>query len=162
MDIVGFLDNITHNGALVTFIISMIPVIELRGAIPIGISLGLSKTSALCIAIIGNMLPVPFIIVFIREIFAFMRKRMPFLENFVSKMEHKVETKRDFIYKWQLLGLALVVAVPLPGTGAWTGALIAALMDIRLSRAVPSIFLGIVVAGLLVTGITFGFGSIFA
>lgn len=159
---VEFLKNLTDNSALVTFIISMIPVIELRGAIPIGVSLGLSHISALCISVIGNMLPVPFIIVFIRQIFAFMRKHMPFLNNFVAKMEQKVENNRDFIYKWQLLGLALFVAIPLPGTGAWTGALIAAFMDIRLRRAVPSILLGVIVAGLLITGITYGFTGIFA
>lgn len=162
MDIATFVQSFTENGYLVTFIISMIPVAELRLAIPVGVSLGLTHTQALVTAMLGNMVPIPFIIVFIRRIFAFMRRHMPFLESVVSALERKAESKRDYILKWSLLGLTLFVAVPLPGTGAWSGALIAAVMDIRLKSALPAILVGVIIAGLIVTGITFGFTNIFA
>ena len=132
---------------LATFIISMIPVIELRGAIPIGVGLGLSHVEAMGISIIGNMLPVPFIILFIRPIF---------------RWKAKAEGKWDRIHRFQFFALTLFVAIPLPGTGAWTGALIAAVMNMRLRNALPSILLGVMLAGVLVTGLTYGFTSVFA
>ncbi len=161
MDIVAFVEKFTNNPELITFIVSMLPVIELRGAIPIGVGLGLGTFEALIISVIGNMLPVPFIIIFIRKIFAWMRKHLPKLGGLVDRMEKKVEDKKEFMYKWQLLGLLILVAIPLPGTGAWTGALVAAIMDIRLRTAFPVIFAGVIIAGLLVTGITYGFVELF-
>jgi len=157
-----FFEHMTGNGWLAAFLISMVPVAELRLAIPVGVSMGLSHLQALCVSVIGNMVPVPFIIVFIRRVFAFLRRHAPFLERAVRSLEKKAESKRAYIYKWQLFGLMLLVAVPLPGTGAWTGALVAALMDIRLSRALPAILLGVLAAGIIVTGITFGFSNFFA
>lgn len=140
---------------------SMVPVVELRGAIPVGVACGLSHFAAMAIAVVGNLLPVPFIIVFIRRIFDWMKRKIPKLNRFVERMEKKAESKRDYIRKWQALGLLIFVAIPLPGTGAWTGALIAGLMDIRLKSSFPAIAAGVIIAGLLVTGITFGFTSIF-
>lgn len=146
---------------LATFIISMIPVIELRGAIPIGVSLGLSHVEAMGISIIGNMLPVPFIILFIRPIFKWMTKKSDKLGRLATKLETKAEGKWDKIHRYQFFALTLFVAIPLPGTGAWSGALIAAVMNMRLRNALPSILLGVLIAGILVTGITYGFTSIF-
>lgn len=146
---------------LATFIISMIPVIELRGAIPIGVSLGLSHVEAMGISIIGNMLPVPFIILFIRPIFKWMTKKSEKLGRLAAKLETKAEGKWDKIHRYQFFALTLFVAIPLPGTGAWSGALIAAVMNMRLRNALPSILLGVLIAGILVTGITYGFTSIF-
>lgn len=147
---------------LATFIISMIPVIELRGAIPIGVSLGLSHVEAMGVSIIGNMLPVPFIILFIRPIFRWMTKKSGKLARLAEKLEAKAEGKWDKIHRYQFFALTLFVAIPLPGTGAWSGALIAAVMNMRLRNALPSILLGVLIAGVLVTGITYGFTSIFA
>lgn len=147
---------------LATFIISMIPVIELRGAIPIGVSLGLSHVEAMGVSIIGNMLPVPFIILFIRPIFRWMTKKSGKLARLAEKLEAKAEGKWDKIHRYQFFALTLFVAIPLPGTGAWSGALIAAVMNMRLRNALPSILLGVLIAGMLVTGITYGFTSIFA
>lgn len=147
---------------LATFIISMIPVIELRGAIPIGVSLGLSHVEAMGVSIIGNMLPVPFIILFIRPIFRWMTKKSGKLARLAEKLEAKAEGKWDRIHRYQFFALTLFVAIPLPGTGAWSGALIAAVMNMRLRNALPSILLGVLIAGVLVTGITYGFTSIFA
>lgn len=146
---------------LATFIISMIPVIELRGAIPIGVSLGLSHAEAMGISIIGNMLPVPFIILFIRPIFRWMTKKSGKLARLAEKLEAKAEGKWDRIHRYQFFALTLFVAIPLPGTGAWSGALIAAVMNMRLRNALPSILLGVLIAGILVSGITYGFTSIF-
>lgn len=146
---------------LATFIISMIPVIELRGAIPIGVSLGLSHAEAMGISIIGNMLPVPFIILFIRPIFRWMTRKSGKLARLAEKLEAKAEGKWDRIHRYQFFALTIFVAIPLPGTGAWSGALIAAVMNMRLRNALPSILLGVLIAGILVSGITYGFTSIF-
>lgn len=146
---------------LATLIISMIPVIELRGAIPIGVSLGLSHAEAMGISIIGNMLPVPFIILFIRPIFRWMTRKSGKLARLAEKLETKAEGKWDKIHRYQFFALTIFVAIPLPGTGAWSGALIAAVMNMRLRNALPSILLGVLIAGVLVSGITYGFTSIF-
>ena len=146
---------------LATLIISMIPVIELRGAIPIGVGLGLSHAEAMGISIIGNMLPVPFIILFIRPIFRWMTRKSGKLARLAEKLETKAEGKWDKIHRYQFFALTIFVAIPLPGTGAWSGALIAAVMNMRLRNALPSILLGVVIAGVLVTGLTYGFTSIF-
>ncbi|MBQ4321355.1 MAG: small multi-drug export protein [Oscillospiraceae bacterium] len=140
----------------------MVPVIELRGAIPIGVGLGMSPLAALGVSIVGNLVPVPFIILFIRKIFRWMRRHMPRLEKLVSRMEEKAEKHKDLVTKWEFLGLLILVAIPLPGTGAWTGALVAALMDLRLKKSFPAIFTGVVIAGLIVTGITYGFVNLFS
>lgn len=145
---------------LVTFITALLPIIELRGALPLGVSLGLPHMTAYIAAVIGNLLPVPFIIIFVRRIFAWLKKHIPALGGFVSKLEHRAESKREYIYKWQLFGLFLLVAIPLPGTGAWTGALVAALLDLRLKRAFPAIALGVAAAGLIVLAITYGVSHI--
>ena len=146
---------------LATLIISMIPVIERRGAIPLGVSLGLSHAEAMGISIIGNMLPVPFIILFIRPIFRWMTKKSGKLARLAEKLETKAEGKWDKIHRYQFFALTIFVAIPLPGTGAWSGALIAAVMNMRLRNALPSILLGVLIAGILVSGITYGFTSIF-
>ena len=138
------------------FLVAMIPVVELRGAIPIGCGLGLPAFEVFVAAVLGNLLPVPFIILFIRKIFILIRKWWPWLNNMVTRLENKALSKSDFIHKYELLGLALFVAIPLPGTGAWTGALIAALMDIRIKRSLPAIFIGVIVAGAIITLLSYG------
>lgn len=159
--IVNALTGADLGAYFVTLIVSMIPVIELRGAIPLGVGLGLSHFDAMWVSMLGNMLPVPFIILFIRPIFKWMTRKSEKLGRVVEKLEARAEGKWDKVHKYQFFGLAIFVGIPLPGTGAWTGALIAAVMDMRLRTALPSITLGVVMAGLLVTGITYGFTSIF-
>ena len=161
MELAAQLQGVIDSSALITFIVSMVPVIELRGAIPIGVGLGMSPLAALGISIVGNLVPVPVIILFIRKIFQWMRRHMPRLEKLVSRMEEKAEKHKDLVTKWEFWGLLILVAIPLPGTGAWTGALVAALMDLRLKKSFPAIFTGVVIAGLIVTGITYGFVNIF-
>lgn len=146
---------------LVTMAVSMLPVLELRGAIPFGVGLGLNPWQAMIASIIGNMIPVPFIILFIRRIFTWLRKKSSRLESFVGRLEARAEGKWEKVHRYETLGLIILVAIPLPGTGAWTGALIAALMNMSLKRAMLPIFIGVVIAGLLITGLTFGFTAVF-
>lgn len=147
--------------SLLTFLISMVPVIELRGALPIGVAYGLSPVFSLILSIIGNLLPLPFIILFIRRIFEFIRKHMPRLDGLVTHLENRAESKKSTVKKYEFWGLFLFVAIPLPGTGGWTGALIAAMLGMRLKNALPPIILGVITAGLIVFSITYGATLIF-
>ncbi len=133
------------------FIISMIPIVELRGAIPAGIALGIHPIVVYILCVIGNMLPVPFILWLIRPVFGFLKKTK--LLHFIQKIEDKAMNKSESIQKRSILGLILFVAIPLPGTGAWTGALIASMLNMRYKNALPAILLGVLIAGVLVTGI---------
>ena len=143
---------------LLTMLISMVPVVELRGGIPAGVAMGLPIPTALFSAVLGNMLPVPFVILFIRRIFRWVRVHIPRLGSFVDRIEARAYTKmrNESLVRWEAWGLLLFVAIPLPGTGAWTGSLIAALMDLRLKNAVPVIFVGVVIAGLIITALAYG------
>ncbi|MBR6532860.1 MAG: small multi-drug export protein [Clostridia bacterium] len=143
---------------IVTFLISMVPIIELRGALPIATEklLDLDWWVALPVAIIGNIVPVPFIIIFIKKIFAWMSKQKGFLAKVVTKMEEKAFSKKDTIEKYGPWGLWLFVAIPLPGTGAWTGALIAAMMGISLKKSFPAIATGVITAGVVVAFVSYG------
>ncbi len=146
---------------LITFFVAMLPIIELRGAIPLGVSMGLPHITSMIVSVIGNLVPVPFIFLFIRRIFNWMRKKNGKLGSFVDRMERKAYSKRDLVRRFQALGLLLLVAIPLPGTGAWTGALVAVILGIRLKLSLPAIVIGVLIAAVLVTGITFGFTEIF-
>lgn len=134
---------------------SMVPIIELRGALPSGVAMGLNPWTAFAVSVIGNMVPVPFIILFIRKILNWM-KRFDKFRRIAEKLENKAKKHEDRIVKYEALGLFILVALPLPGTGAWTGSLVAAIFDIRLRSAVPVIFAGVVTAGLIVLFITYG------
>ena len=134
--------------------IAAVPVVELRGAIPAGAAAGLSPWAACAAAVIGNLLPVPFIVLSVRQIFDRLRKHPFFAPKYA--LERRAHLKGRLVWKYRLLGLTLFVAVPLPGTGAWTGALVAAFLHIRLRHALPAIALGVLVAGVLVTLMTIG------
>jgi len=162
LELAAQLQEVINSSGLVTFLVSMVPVIELRGAIPIGVGMGLSPLAALGISIVGNLVPVPFIILFIRKIFQWMRRHIPRLDGLVGRMERKADKHRDLVLRWEFWGLLILVAIPLPGTGAWTGALVAALMDLRMKKAFPAISVGVVIAGIIVTGITCGFVNLFS
>ena len=111
---------------------AMVPVVELRGAIPYGVLAGLSVPTAFILAVIGNLVPI----------------------------EAKAEKNKEVVLKYQFWGLVILVAIPLPGTGAWTGALVAAMMDMRLKRAMPAITLGVFIAGIIVTTLTYGIDAL--
>lgn len=147
----------THTGnVIMTALISMVPVLELRAAIPAGVAAGLSVKEALFIAVVGNMVPIPIIILFVRKVFDFMRTKSQRLDRLVCRFEAKAEKQSAMIDKYEWWGLAILVAIPLPGTGAWTGALVAAMLNMRLKRALPAIFIGVVIAGIIVSYITYG------
>lgn len=140
---------------LVAFLISLCPILELRGGMIAARILDLGFTEAFLICFAGNMIPIPFILLFIRKIFKFMR-RFKHFSKIVDKLEARSEKKKDTIVKYKEWGLLLFVAVPLPGTGGWTGSLIAALMDLRMKKCLPIIALGVFIAGLIMSLITYG------
>ena len=141
---------------LITFLVGMIPIIELRGAIPIGVGIGLSYFEAFIISFIGNIVPVYFIVKFIRPLFDFFGKWKFFkvIIDFVKEKATKKIEKDNKLQNYTALGLFLFVAIPLPGTGAWTGALIANFLGLPPKKAVPPIILGVLVAGIIVLTIT--------
>lgn len=137
---------------LTTFAMSMVPVVELRGGIPYGLSQGLEWPLVYLIAVVGNLLPIPFILLFVRRILQWM-KRYERLGRIAKRLEARAAKRSDRVRKSEVIGLCMFVAIPLPGTGAWTGALIAALMDMRLKKALPSITVGVLIAGAIVTAV---------
>jgi len=145
---------------LVTLLVSMLPVLELRGAIPLGVSLGLNVLPATLISVVGNMIPVPFIILFIRKILDWLCEKSDLLKKLIENKIRRTLRHSDKLYRSQVLGLIILVAIPLPGTGAWTGALLAALLNIRLKVAFPAISAGVLVAAVLVSGLTYGFRAL--
>ena len=161
MELFEFLTGTTSGKCLFTMLVSMIPVIELRGGLPFGVALGLPYYLAFPAAVIGNLIPPPFIIVYIRRIFELMRRYLPWLNGVVDKLERKAHLKRRTVSKYKYLGLILFVAVPLPGTGAWTGSLAAAFLDMPLRKALPSVFVGVLIAGVAISMLTFGVTSLF-
>jgi len=140
---------------ILTFFISMLPFVELRGAIPVAAIHGLDFAVAFPVAILGNLIPVPFIILFIRKIFSWMRRVFPRLNRLVDRLEEKGKSKKEQIERGAFWGLFVLVAIPLPGTGAWTGALVAAMLDMRLKRAFPAIALGVVGAGIIMAVLSY-------
>ena len=141
---------------IMTFLVSMAPVVELRGAIPLGVAHGLSLPVVVAISIAGNMVPVPFIILFIRKIFAWLKKRNKRMSTFILKLENRASRQSKLVIDYQMIGLCILVAIPLPGTGAWTGALVAAILELRLKNALPAIFLGVCIAAFIVSCLTKG------
>ena len=142
-----------------TLLMAMTPVVELRGAIPYGLANGLNPWLTYLAAVIGTMVPVPFIMIFIRQVFFWLRQRSKWLGDRVDWIIQRAERKSELVRKYALVGLTILVAIPLPGTGAWTGALVAALMDIRLRQSFPAVFLGVLIAGVIVTAIGLGVAS---
>jgi len=137
-----------------------VPVLELRGAIPAGIAAGLPPAAAAAAAILGNLVPIPFLILLLRRIFGWLRKSS-WVGPKIDWLERRAHLKGRMVRKYRLPGLIILVAIPLPGTGAWTGALVAALLDIRMRHALPAIFLGVVIAGAIVTTLTYGVVQLF-
>lgn len=139
----------------VVFIISMVPILELRGGLLVAPLLNVPITAAVPLCIIGNILPIPFILLFIKKIFKWMKK-VHICEKLITKLEDRAVKKSGSIKKAEFLGLALFVGIPLPGTGAWTGSLIAALLNIDFKKAVLAELLGIAMATVIMSILGYG------
>lgn len=140
---------------IIAFIVSMLPILELRGGLIAAKLMDIDFFKAFAICFIGNMLPIPFILLFIRKIFGLLKK-IPAVEKSIEKLEARSIRKADNVKKYRLWGLFLFVAIPLPGTGAWTGALIADLLDIRIKHSLPTIAAGVLVAGVIISALSYG------
>ncbi len=140
---------------LVIFIISMIPILELRGGLVAASLLQVPITTAIPICIIGNVIPVPFILLFIRQIFKLLRN-VKGIGGLIRKLEARAMGKSDSIRKYEFWGLVLFVGVPLPGTGAWTGSLIAALLEVDFKKAILAVLLGIAMATVIMSVVSYG------
>jgi len=136
---------------------SMLPIIELRGAIPLGAALGLEWWLCYILAVIGNILPVPFILLFIKKIIKWMSScRISFFNKLANWIIRKAEKNRDRIEKYSFWGVCIFVAIPLPMTGAWTGLLVAAFIDMKFWKALLSCFIGVLIAGTVMSLASYG------
>ena len=140
---------------VLTFAAAMVPVLELRGAIPLGAAAGLPLGEAATIAVAGNLVPVPFIILLGRRVANWLRGTR-FFGPKIAWLERRAHLKGRLVRKYRLLGLAILVGIPLPGTGAWTGALVASVLDIRMRHALPAIFAGLLMAAGITAAVTMG------
>ena len=140
---------------LIIFIISMVPILELRGGLIAAALLKVNFFTAIIICILGNLIPIPFILLFITPIFRWL-KRTKLFKPLVEKLEKKSIIKSDQIKKYEFLGLVLFVGIPLPGTGAWTGSLIASLLDIKFKKAFPAIICGLILATIIMSTLSYG------
>ncbi len=142
------------------FLVSMLPLIELRGGLIIASLLGVPIVEASIICVIANLVPVPFILFFIKKIFAFMKKHN-ILTGMVEKLEERARKKSEGVKTGEFIFLLLFVGIPLPGTGAWTGSLIAAIMDFDLKNALSAILFGLALAVFIMDILSYGvLGSI--
>ena len=140
---------------LKTLVTAMLPILEIRGAIPVGVASGLDPWLAFAVGFVGNMLPIPILILLTRKIIEWLKKHN-MLVKLTEWLENKGSKGAQKVQKYSFWGLFILVAIPLPGTGAWTGALVASLLDMRLKRALPAIAMGVAVAGLIVLLVTYG------
>ena len=134
---------------IMVMVMAMVPVVELRGAIPVGIALGLSPFWSMIISVIGSTLPVPFILIGIRPLFSYLKK-IDSIQHIIERITKNAMNKSSRVTKYGFLGLIVFVGIPLPGTGAWSGSLIAALLDMRIKRALLAIFFGNLIAGTII------------
>lgn len=140
---------------LIVFVISMIPILELRGSILAAGFMDVSFLETYIVAVLGNLLPIPFILIFIKKILEWMKTTKMF-GKLACKLEEKALSKRAQIDKYGAFGLFLFVAIPLPGTGAWTGALLSVLLGMKPSKSFLCIVLGVLAAGLVMSLLSFG------
>lgn len=158
--LIQFFSQFHLSGEAVAFLTSMLPFVELRGGIVIARLMEVPFATAFLVCYLGNMVPIPFILLFIRKIFKLMRKWRPF-EKLITKIELRAMRKSDKVQKYRLMGLFIFVAIPLPGTGAWMGALVADLLDIQIKKALPAIAAGVLCAGIIMSILAYFFPSLF-
>ena len=140
---------------VLVFIVSLFPILEMRGGLLAATLLDVTMWKAVIIAAIGNFIPIPFILLFVKKVFAWLKKTRLF-RPFVEKLENRALGKREQVEKYTFWGLALFVGIPLPGTGAWTGSLIAALIDMDFKKAIKSELVGLCLCAVIMTIISYG------
>lgn len=145
---------------LVVIFFSMLPVIELRGAIPLGISLGLSPIHSAILSIIGNIIIIPFLLKLLQPIMAYLEKTH-FFSKTVGWVKKRSMKKAAIVKKYSLIGLFIFVAIPIPTTGVWTGSVIATLLKLNFKKAFFAMSLGIILAGIIVFSLSYGLTTIF-
>ena len=152
-------ENLLHCAA--TLGMAAVPVVELRGAIPFGLAFGLPADLVFLLAVVGNMLPMPFLLFFVRKVFRLLRQR-PWWGEKIDRLESRAHLKGRMVRKYRILGLIILVAIPLPGTGAWTGALVATIFRIPIRKALPALLIGVLIAGAIVTAVSCGVISLWS
>ncbi len=157
-----FVDNFSDklSGEAISFLVSMLPILELRGGLIVAKLMEVDFYKAFIICFMGNILPIPFILLFIRKIFNLL-KRNKNIAKIIDKIEARSVRKAEKVKKYRLWGLFILVAIPLPGTGAWTGALVADLFDIRIKHSFPTICTGVLVAGMIMSALSYGLFGLF-
>lgn len=158
--LIAFFEGAGIPRELVAFLVSMLPIVELRGGIPVAALLGIDFLPALTLCVLGNLLPIPFILLLIIPIFNWMKKTKLF-SPLVAKLESKTLSKRDRLEKGEFWGLMIFVGIPLPGTGAWTGALLAALLGIKFKKAIVAIICGVLIAAAIMSILFYAAPDIF-
>ena len=149
------LTSLKYGKELIIFIISLFPILELRGGLIAAALLDVSFIRSFIICYIGNILPVPFILMFITPLFTKLKKTK-LLKGIVNKLENKANNKKEQIEKYKYWGLFLFVGIPLPGTGAWTGSLIACMLDMDKKKSFLTVMLGVLLAGIIMSILSFG------
>lgn len=140
--------HISAYGAV--FIVSMIPLIELRGSVIVGTAFGLPWLNVLLLSIVGNLLPIPFILIFGKKLIAWL-KTLPMLARLTNWYEARLLSKSDTIQKYAFYGLWIFVGIPIPGTGAWSGSVIASLLDVSPKKSFAAVICGVITAGIIMT-----------
>ena len=157
--LVEFFGN-TIPAELTIFLISLLPILELRGGMIAAALLGVPFGRAFLICLIGNLLPLPFILWLIRPFFNWLKGR-PKLKKVADFLERKTEKNKDKVLKYEIFGLLLFVAIPLPGTGGWTGSLVAAMLDMPIKKSLPTVAVGVLIAGFIMAAVTYGLPALF-
>ena len=152
-----FSDSVSHE--IIIFLTSLLPVLECRGGMILAKLFEINFFKAFAICYVGNMIPMPFILLFIKQIFKLMKK-YNILVGFIEKLEGKTAKNADKVLKYKQWGLLTFIAIPFPGTGGWTGSLFAALLGIDFKKALPVVAIGVFIADLM-SVVTYGAGAIF-
>ena len=157
---VNFFGN-TIPAELTIFLVSLMPILELRGGMIAAALLGVPCGRAFLICLAGNLLPLPFILWLIHPFFNWLR-RTKHLKKVADWLERKTEKNKDKILKYEIFGLLLFVAIPLPGTGGWTGSLVAAMLDMPIKKSLPTVCAGVLIAGFIMAAVTYGLPALLA
>ena len=151
----SFLKNLSYGKEILVFIVSILPISELRGGLIAASILGLNPLSSYIISMIGNIIPIPIVLLFFDKVLDFFERKKLF-SKFNSYLHRKVEKNKSSIEKYGYFGLVIFVGIPLPGTGAWTGCLIASVLDMNKKKSFVAILLGIIMASIIMLILSFG------